>query len=122
MPPRMASGTGSPAPVIIETPTTPARAATDPTDRSMPAVIMTSVMPMAMTATTAVCEPMLKRLSAERKTGEANERKAKTTMSAPAAASWETTPESRSRRPLPSRTSIASGLLMRPPSSQWRGR
>ncbi len=48
-------------------PNTPASAATDPTDRSMPFVMMTIVWAVAMMAITAVCAPMLKRLSAVRK-------------------------------------------------------
>jgi hypothetical protein len=86
----------------------------------MPAVMITSVMPMAMTATTAVWEPMLNRLSALRKSGEAKERKTKTTIKAPAAASWETAPESLSRRALVPRSSCALVLVMQPPSPRSR--
>ena len=47
----------------------PHRASTEPTDRSMPAVRMTSVMPTAMMALTEVWRSMLSRLSAVKKLG-----------------------------------------------------
>ena len=59
---------------IICAPKTPASAATAPTDRSIPAVMMTSVMPMAMIAVTAIWAPTLNRLSDVRNDDDANDR------------------------------------------------
>ena len=53
---------------------TPASAASAPTERSMPAVMITSVIPIAMIAVTAVCWPTLKRLSLVRKWSDAIDR------------------------------------------------
>src|SRR4051812_14417471 len=85
-PPTMARGQLTPCTIII-TPSMPARAADEPTDRSMPAVIITNVMPMATMAVTVVCTITLNKLLKVKKTGEANERYTKTRISAPAAAS-----------------------------------
>ena len=52
-PTRMARKGGKPRLTIDDTPMIPASAATEPTERSIPAVIMTSVMPTPMTAVTA---------------------------------------------------------------------
>jgi len=48
----MARGVGKLRLSIDITPTTPANAATEPTERSIPAVMMTNVMPTAITVTT----------------------------------------------------------------------
>jgi hypothetical protein len=82
----------------------------------MPAVMMTSVMPMAMTAVTAVWEPMLKRLSAERKTGEANERKIKTTIRAPGGGELgDGTGEPLAQSASAASSVVAVLLMLRPP-------
>ena len=44
-------------------PNTPAAATIEPTDRSMPAVAITNVMPIASTPTTLACVSMLRMLS-----------------------------------------------------------
>ncbi len=72
--PAIAGITGSPRSDISFAPITPARAATEPTDRSMPAVMITSVIPIAMIAVTAVCAPTLNKLLEVRKSGEAKDR------------------------------------------------
>ena len=51
-----------PSPTMIP-PKTPAAATIEPTDRSMPAVAMTNVMPMASTPITLACVSMLRMLS-----------------------------------------------------------
>ena len=62
---------GSPPPScwIVSAVMTPLKAMRLPTDRSLPAVIMTIVMPMAMMATMEICLSTLSRLSRLRKFG-----------------------------------------------------
>ena len=55
---------------IIHAATTPENAIRLPTDRSIPAVMMTSVIPMAMMATTEICFMMFSRLECFRKFGQ----------------------------------------------------
>ena len=88
---------GKPALAIAIVPRIPPRPATEPTDRSIPAVRITSVCPTAMIATTDTCTPMLNRLFEVRKYGEAKHSATNTTISPPAAVSCETTSWSRSR-------------------------
>src|SRR5690606_19211970 len=73
IPPRMPTSGLNPKSAIRITPSTPARAATEPTDRSMPPVMITMVTPTAMTAFTDVCEPRLNKLSAVRNDGATND-------------------------------------------------
>ena len=58
---------GKPALAIAIVPRTPLSPATDPTDRSIPAVRMTNVIPTATIATIETWTPMLNRLFEVRK-------------------------------------------------------
>ena len=61
-----ASGSGTPACNRLAI-TTPERARTEPTERSIPAVMMTKVIPAAMMAMTEDCSTMLRRFERVRK-------------------------------------------------------
>src|SRR5690606_25703190 len=111
MPVAMASSTarttGTPAEVALQASTVADRAATEPTDRSMPAETMTKVTPKARIATTAAWTPMLSRLSAVRKSPDSADMAMTRTMSAVSA------PLSRSRRRRPpGAPPCAPGLLL----------
>ena len=60
----------------------PHRPTIEPTDRSMPPVMMTKVMPMARNAFSATCFDMSTKLPAERKLGAAKEKNSSTAKSA----------------------------------------
>src|ERR1044072_8402544 len=64
---RTAMRTGTPCDVALHARTVADRAATEPTDRSLPAETITKVTPKARMAVTAACTPMLSRLSVVRK-------------------------------------------------------
>ena len=49
----------------------PDSASVDPTERSICLAMMTNVIPVAMIETSAVCRPMLRKLSMERNQGDA---------------------------------------------------
>ena len=61
----MASPTGTPALTAIAVPT-PASASTEPTDRSMPPVMITMVMPMPRRPITEVCSRIVSPLFTEK--------------------------------------------------------
>src|SRR5262245_46990313 len=58
-------------PLEIAAATSPAKASSEPTERSMPEVRITKVMPMASSPTIDTCRPTLKRLNGCRKRGSA---------------------------------------------------
>src|SRR5207249_7194290 len=60
----------------------PQRPTMEPTDRSMPPVMMTKVMPMARKALSATCFAIRIRLAADRKFGAAIEKNTSTAISA----------------------------------------
>ena len=62
-------GPGSPALENIHAQVIAEKATRDPTDRSIPAVMMTNVMPMARKAVSATCLEMITRLPSEMKLG-----------------------------------------------------
>src|SRR5215204_5977162 len=66
--PKTPAAGGAP-PAIKSAPATPARAITDPTDRSMPPEAITTVMPIAMIVMTAVCRATPARFPGERNFG-----------------------------------------------------
>ena len=63
-------GAAPPKACMVKAAITPLKAMRLPTERSMPAVMMTSVMPMAMIATTETCLRTLSKLSFFRKLGQ----------------------------------------------------
>src|SRR5690625_4600995 len=81
-PRRMARNGFTPDVVAMYAVTIEERAATEPTDRSMPAETMTKVCPNARIATTAACTPMLSRFWVLRKTGLSSAMTAPRTRSA----------------------------------------
>ena len=112
---------GRPAWDTAIVPSTPESPATEPTERSIPAVRMTSVWPTAMIATTETWTAMLNRLLEVKKYGEAMLIAITTTISPAAAANWLTTSPNRSRipsemrRPPMLRGAALTLVLMRPP-------
>ena len=65
----MANGIGSPVPKTLAN-TTPEKAIIEPTDKSIPAVIITKVKPTAIIALMDVCWATFKRLGTVRKCGD----------------------------------------------------
>jgi len=74
MPATIAMGIATWESTMSRVATTPAKAATAPTERSIPAVMITMVIPMATIAVTAVCVPTLRRLWEVRKLSDENVR------------------------------------------------
>ena len=68
----MTTPAGRPSPKNV-TMRTDMRATSDPTERSIPAVAMTKVMPTAMTMIGAACRATFRKLSQVRKCSEAND-------------------------------------------------
>ena len=99
--------------------TTAPRAMTAPSERSMPAVRMTSVWPMARVPTTMTCWTISDRLVPVRNRGDSKVKKAAAMNSAirgPSVESWPSAAERRARArspPLgPSWSGVAAALLM----------
>src|SRR5918994_591409 len=100
MPPRMPSGSGSPAFVTMVPVITADNVMTVPIERSMPPVMITNVTPIASTPTTDVASRMPTMLPNWRKLGDASEKKTMIRISAANAsrrwtASLRTTPRPR---------------------------
>ncbi len=87
--------TGTPCCVALQASTVAERAATEPTDRSMPAETITKVTPKARMAVTAAWTPTLRRLSVVRKSPDSADMAMTRTMRAVNA------PLSRSSRRIP---------------------
>ena len=68
----MTTAVGRPSPKNV-TMITDTRATSDPTERSIPAVAMTKVMPIAMTRIGAACRATLRKLSHVKKCSEASD-------------------------------------------------
>src|SRR5690349_2044016 len=98
--------TGTPCEVALQASTMADRAATEPTDRSMPAETITKVTPKARTAVTAAWTPTLSRLSVVRKSPDSADRATTRTISAVSA------PLSSRRRRRPLVAPPAPGVLL----------
>src|ERR1700740_2526863 len=68
---KIPTGQGRSRLLTARQPTTPEKAMSEPTERSMPAEEMTKVMPIAMTPSVAVASRMLRALETLRKYGQA---------------------------------------------------
>ncbi|CAM5681984.1 hypothetical protein SVIOM74S_07877 [Streptomyces violarus] len=79
---RTARNTGTPAEVALQARTVAESAATEPTDRSMPAETITKVTPKARMAVTAAWMPTFRRLSVVRKSPDSADIATTRTMSA----------------------------------------
>ena len=90
MPASAATGPGAPC-TSRSAVTSPHSASSDPTDRSMPAEMMTKVSPMPRMALMADCCPTFSRLSGVRKCGEATP--SSTTTAASTSSAWARLPQ-----------------------------